>query len=184
MVPPSTILCCSKKYLLLTLCHITQSARHQVLPRPLLTKKRCARLAGRNLSILLFAPISTKVTDRTCRHHRLMCQPSFQHSQINTRKQACVHVPLCACLRMAACMSSQHAVLHSNGSCGREYEIYIVQPIHFHVLLPSLLLCNACTLMTAYHCGSRYVQTPAYAGNEQHPRQQRLGADKARRQVP
>jgi len=63
--------------------------------------------------------------------------------------------------------------LHSNGSCERESETYILQPIWFH----------ACTLMTAYHCGGRYVQTPAYAGNEQQPRQQRLAADKARRQV-
>lgn len=80
-------------------------------------------------------------------------------------------------------MFSQHAVLHSDGSCGHEYESYILQPFQFHVLLPSLLWCNACTLMTAYHCGGRYVQTPAYAGNEQQPRQQRLAADKARRQV-
>ena len=29
----------------------------------------------------------------------------------------------------------------------------------------------------------RYVQTAAYAGHEQDPRQQRLAADKARRQV-
>ena len=79
-------------------------------------------------------------------------------------------------------MSSQHAVLHIDDSCGHKSD-YILQPVQFHVLLPSLLLCNACTLMTAYHCGGRYVQTPAYAGNEQQPRQQRLAADKARRQV-
>ena len=53
----------------------------------------------------------------------------------------------------------------------------------FAVMLPSILLRNACTVMTAYHCGGRYVQTPAYAGNEQQPRHQRLAADKARRQV-
>ena len=87
-----------------------------------------------------------------------MCRLSFQHFQTNTR-------------------------MHSNGSFGHKSETYVLQPVQFHVLLPSLLLCNACALMTAYLSGSRYVQTPAYARNEQQPRQQRLAADKARRQV-
>ncbi|DBA76613.1 TPA: hypothetical protein ACH3X2_008661 [Trebouxia sp. C0005] len=87
-----------------------------------------------------------------------MCRLSFQHFQTNTR-------------------------MHSNGSFGHKSETYVLQPVQFHVLLPSLLLCNACALMTAYRSGSRYVQTPAYARNEQQPRQQRLAADKARRQA-
>ncbi len=112
-----------------------------------------------------------------------MCQPSFQHSQTNTRKHACAHVPLCVCLRIAACMSSQHAVLHNNRSYGHESELIFCSLLTFMCYYLPSLLCNACTLMTAGHCGGRYVQTAAYAGNEQHPRQQRLAADKARRQV-